>query len=311
LFHNLGDGVYGEKAGSRPQKEWTVDEINLKRFPPALRAMAAYASERLQYKKYVDSMDGKTKDVESATDGRLEKDTTMRKAQDAHYNEVAKMMRDASSDVDIWLILHRELFQHVTKLVQLLQTKSKGKPDAKRAPVDESKASKQHAEPDTNMGDLSIVGSNYPALLLEAAQQLKTRFPTSLLVFSILAEVKRLGHASFALGASVELFNELIAASWRAFKDPNLIEGYLRDLVSAGLKYEQSTLENLQEMRRKWKNARRHRSPLVRVVNNNDYMQKRWQKLDELVDHVEAQCKNDALREARQQAIQQMLPLET
>ena len=314
LFHNLGDGVYGEKAGpSRPQKEWSVDEISLERFPPALRSMAAHASERLQYKKYVDSMDGKTKDANSATDGKLEEDTAMRKAQDDHYNRVAQMMRDADSDLGLWLVLDRELFQHITKLVQLLQTKSKRKPvpDAKRSvPVDESKASNQHTE-STNMGDLSIVGSNYPALLLEASQQLTTRFPTSLLVFSILPEVKRLGHASFALGASVELFNELIAASWRAFKDPSLVEGYLRDLVSAGLKYEQSTLQIIQRTRKSWKSVRRHRSPLVRAVNNNDYMQRKWQKLGELLDHVQAQRKNDALREAKQQAIQQMLALET
>jgi hypothetical protein len=174
--------------------------------------------------------------------------------------------------------------------------------------MDESKAS-QHT--DANMSDLSVVGSNYPSLLLEAAQQLKTRFPTSLLVFSVLAEVKRLGHASFALGASVELFNELIVASWRAFKDPYLIEGYLRDLVSAGLKYEQSTLQCIQKMRKSWKAVQRHRFPLVRAVNNNDYMQKRWQKLEELVEHIEVQRRNDALREARQQAIQHMLTLDT
>jgi hypothetical protein len=223
-------------------------------------------------------------------------------------------MRDAGCDLEIWRVLDQELFQHIAKLVQLLQTTSKRKPstDAKRTgPVDEPKASKQPTELGRNMGDLSIVGSNYPALLLEAAQQLKTRFPTSLLVFSILAEVKRLGHASFALGASVELFNELMFASWRAFKDPFLVEGYLRDLVSAGLKYEQSTLHSIQKMRKTWKTVRRHRSLLVRAVNNNDYMQKRWQKLDELLEHVETQRKNDALREARQQAIQQMLALET
>jgi hypothetical protein len=314
LFHNLGDGVYGGTVGPpRPQKELSVDEINLKRFPPALRAMAAHASERLLYKKYVDSMDGNTKDAESLTGGKSEEDTAMRKAQDDHYLRVAQMMRDADSDLGLWLVLDRELFQHITSLVHLLQTKTKRKPapEPKRSgSMGESKASKQRPEP-MNMGDLSIVGANYPALLLEAVQQLKTRFPTSLLVFSILPEVKRLGHASFALGASVDLFNELMVASWRAFKDPTLVEGHLRDLVSAGLKYEQSTLQVIQRTRKSWKSVRRHRSPLVRAVNNNDYMQNKWQKLGELLEHVQAQRKNDALREAKQQAIQHILALET
>jgi Mtf2 family len=302
LFHSLGDGNYGEKAGpARKPTEWNIDEVNLKRFPPALRAMAAHASERLQYKIYVDNVDGKTK--RAAGTDEPEQDTAMRKAQDEHYNRVAQMMKDADSDLGLWMVLDRELFQHIAKLVLLLQSKGKRKPaDAKRPETD---------EPGPNMGDLSVVGSNYPALLLEAAQQLKTRFPTSLLVFSILPEVKRLGHASFALGASVDLFNELMLASWRAFKDPNLVEGYLRDLASAGLMYERSTMQIIQKTRKSWKSVHRHRSPLVRAVNDNDYMQGKWQKLGELLEHVYAQRTNDALRAAKQQAIHRMLAIDT
>jgi hypothetical protein len=273
--------------------------------------MAAYAAERLQYKTYVDSMEGKADAEEIGPEGALEKDGAMRGARDSHYKSVAKMLREANSDVDVWLVLDRELFQHISKLVQLLQVKGKRKPSPMAKRADQPTASTQQQEAESRMGDLSIVGSNYPALLLEAAQQLKTRFPTSLLVFSILAEVKRLGHASFALGASVELFNELMVASWMAFKDPNLIEGYLRDLVSAGLKYEQSTLQCLQKMRKGWKLVRKHRYPLVRAINNNDFMQKRRNKLEDLVEHVGTQRKSDALREARQQGMHQMMALET
>ncbi|KAF2229259.1 hypothetical protein EV356DRAFT_19091 [Viridothelium virens] len=196
------------------------------------------------------------------------------RAQDMEFARVDKLLASAKTDVELWNILEK----HVFARIQTLQTsvspsstsdsaassrahKERIKSTATHAatlhpteltrqsarnpaptPTSSSKPAPHQAHRDAA---LALLGPNYSAWLVRALRLLRHDFPSSTLAFSLLPRVKALGVASYALGASTMLYNELVSLHWTGFGDLEGVDALLREMEVGGLDFDAGTLEVL------------------------------------------------------------------
>lgn len=200
------------------------------------------------------------------------------RAQDIEFKRVDKLFARAKTDVELWSILEKHVFARVhalnhdtsasntsgsnptqaTTQAQLKSTAAhadKLKPSqlTRRRPADAHHRDKQRQRD----AALAILGPNYSAWLVRATRMLRHDFPGSSLALSILPKVKALGVASYAMGASTTLYNELIALHWAAHADWDGVAALLREMESGGLDFDAATLELLEGIGRQLARARK------------------------------------------------------
>jgi len=248
-----------EKDMSREEKEIAVN-----RYPPALRAAAARAiGLDLEGKE-----SGDTITVDEALDNeRLERLRTPER------DRVEALMRAARTDFELWAVMEEEVFPLISKLgledvkvePAATPTEKKGKkskaknssPDV--APEegketetrdsnsnDKSPASKSLALPSLEDGvsPLALYGPLYPSYLLLGLRLLDRSFAKpSPLTLSILPKIKSLGLISHVLGASTQLYNELILISWYRRDDFRGALNLLGEMEQFGLDWDKETLD--------------------------------------------------------------------
>ncbi len=93
--------------------------------------------------------------------------------------------------------------------------------------------------------DLAIIGPNYRLLLVAAIRQLRQDFPQSTLSLALLPMLKRLGRCSYVLGASTELYNELISAVWTVYADAASVVELLAEMDNGVVSFDSGTLDLL------------------------------------------------------------------
>ncbi|KAI1940002.1 hypothetical protein LOZ66_002437 [Ophidiomyces ophidiicola] len=95
-----------------------------------------------------------------------------------------------------------------------------------------------------------VVMKTYPYTLLYAAKLLCRHFPMSQYNIQFLDAVKARGRASFLIGASTQLCNELIAFRWHVYSDLPYIVSLLKDMEEAGIEFDRRTLSLVDEIRK-------------------------------------------------------------
>ncbi|PGH26563.1 hypothetical protein AJ80_01692 [Polytolypa hystricis UAMH7299] len=93
---------------------------------------------------------------------------------------------------------------------------------------------------------LAVISTTYQATLLHAVRLLHKNFPTSHITSQMLASIKAQGRASFVLGSSVQLYNELISFRWRVYNDIPQIVSLLEEMEESGVAFNQETLSLLE-----------------------------------------------------------------
>lgn len=172
-----------------------------------------------------------------------EKDVVKGKAQDGMIEEARRKdteefeyrLSSYKSDVDVWRVMQSHVLTKMQALTQLLHdehSKKKGrKKKSAEKIVRQTKsqtadltastllASTQTKQTPSMFHLLSVLRTNYAPQCLACLNTLRLRFPCSPYTLALLPEIKALGPISYVLGASTELYNELLFIRWVHYKD--------------------------------------------------------------------------------------------
>ncbi|KAL1646431.1 hypothetical protein SLS58_003391 [Diplodia intermedia] len=228
-------------------------------------------------------------------------DTLLKKAQRREqFERVEKLMRAAKSDVELWNVLDAEVFSTIRRLDL----------DAPRGPSGQSEGTEQDEQVDAQdkadpSSSLEIIGPNYPSLVLVAMRQLRVDFPGSTLGLALLPAVKSLGRGSYALGASTELYNELLAMTWLTYSDFQGLDDLLQEMENGGIDFDGNTLDLLDHIKRNALDAQMgRRGEGASAVLEMDRFRRGINRLQRWRDAIRLRMEAEAIRQAKVSELQ-------
>ncbi|KAL8868913.1 MAG: hypothetical protein Q9174_004669 [Haloplaca sp. 1 TL-2023] len=189
----------------------------------------------------------------------------VREAVVEHKRKVFKMLQEAKTDHAIWKILDLEVFPLVRQYeahTQEVGKKAKSpKPTRNRGRV--SKADQAAtAEAGTQQAPASvlhpsfqqrkiqaILSMHYGEYCLAAMRQLRRSHPASPYCMNILPTIKRLGPISHVLGATPDLYNEVLFLRWKEYSDLNGMADLLTEMSNHAIERTHMTLYVLKLVR--------------------------------------------------------------
>lgn len=255
----LGNAMTADIPRTRDEKQIIVN-----RYPPSLRALAAKAVGLDFDESHYEEA---TKEEEEVLDSdQLEE---LRKP---IRESVEVKMRAAKTDFDLWAVMEAEVFPLISRL-GLEGTEQKETPPKKR--VKKAKVPKPAKTLKTEPGKLALpsekeqipqfepivhegqvvsplafYGPLYPSYLLLGLRILDRSFAKpSPLTLSILPKIKSLGLISHVLGASTQLYNELLIIYWYRYDDFRGAINLLSEIEQSGLNFNKETLEIVEDIR--------------------------------------------------------------
>lgn len=159
-----------------------------------------------------------------------------------HFDSV---LRWPDGDLKIWQFCEKRIFP----LPQLVPS-PQGYPTT-------MKGSKSSSSPSTRPRDfdlpnfvtpLALISRLYPRSISLVVSLLAQHYPTSLILPSILPHIKSLGPISHVLGASTELYNELLRVRWRVYSDLSGMNDLLVDMQNSGVGFNEETLRIIKDV---------------------------------------------------------------
>lgn len=201
------------------------------------------------------------------------------KAAEKHKNVVSRLLERASTDVEIWGVLKREVFSVVSELNGKIEEDKRAR--RKEMEVEEakersnkmagegeeigkhlvkkkreSKVKKEEiVEREVSMALATnelfyILQENYAEYLLRALRLLRSHHPTSNYARYLLPTIKRLGPISYVLGTSPGLYNELLFLNWTEYSDLHGMADLLQEMMDKGIETNSVTMVLLARLRR-------------------------------------------------------------
>ena len=232
------DSIISLAAEGRPRSEI---EAAVNRYPPTLRPAAARAM-RLTSKKST---------VYEARENAAMIDAEQ--LRNPERERVEGLMRSATTDLELWSIMQKEVFPLISKLgleetpeqesPSKKKTSKKTSSDLKGPTQDNSQQTRVSLDsPVKEMSPLEFYGPLYPAYLLLGLRLLDNSFVrSSPLALAILPTIKSLGIISHVLGGSTQLYNELLNIHWYRHDDFKGVIGLLSEMEEFGVNWDQET----------------------------------------------------------------------
>jgi hypothetical protein len=180
---------------------------------------------------------------------------------DPERERVEALMKNANTDVEFWEVMEKEVFALIPKL-GLEDEKPEPVKKPTTAKMKKAKAAKQ-PKPEierfekvvaqtpngTEVSALTLYGPLYPSYLLLGLRLLDRSFAKpSPLALSILPKIKSLGPISHVLGASTQLYNELLRTYFYRYEDFNSIAKTLNEMEKSAVEVDEETLEVIIEI---------------------------------------------------------------
>ena len=262
---------------TREQKEQVVS-----RYPESLRAAAARAigfdSAAEKSENFLQSSE--TKEIEEEPAFEVADNQRLESSQNAERQRVETLMQGAKNDFALWAIMEKEVFPLIEKLglgeirvenpedvPKKRGRKSRKSKQAERSPVTTTKMTPLPPTAET-IKALQLYGPLYPEHLLFGLRCLANNFAKpSPLTLSVLSKIKSLGFISQALGASTQLYNELLKIYWYKRDDFRGVISLLKEMESSGLDWDAETLDIVEDI---WNEQRRvlngSRGPTLKVL---------------------------------------------
>lgn len=229
-----------------------------------------------------------------------DEDTPVRRAQREQFERVEKMMKEANSDVELWSVLENEVFFVIRRMdLDASRNMAGQEEDATKAKEGEVQEEVQ------SFSELQVIGPNYPSFLLIAMRQFRVDFPGSTLGLALLPAIKRLGRGSFALGASTELYNELLALTWLTYSDFQGLDDLLQEMENGGIDFDTNTLDILDSIKKNALDVRSGRlGEGAGVVLEMDRFQRGIRRLQKWRDAIRLRMEAEAIRQAKEYEMQ-------
>lgn len=238
------DKIVGSAARIQSREEM---EIAVNRYPPALRAAAARAIG-------LDAATQQSHEEVTEVDESVLDNDQLEQLRKPERDRVEGLMNSARTDFELWAVMEKEVFPLITKLGLEERpetdepTKKRGrktKRDQESLPREESNPTTSTLDtPDDGISPLAFYGPLYPSYLLLGLRLLDRSFAKpSPLTLSILPRIKSLGVISHVLGASTQLYNELLLIHWYRQDDFRGVLNLLSEMEQFGLDWDKESLE--------------------------------------------------------------------
>jgi hypothetical protein len=257
------ESIMGEALGSKLPRTREEKEIIVNRYPPVLRAAAAKAVG-LDFDE--SHYEAATKQEEEAL-GSDQLEGLRKPIREA----VEAKMNAAKTDVELWNVMEQDVFPLIRRL-GLEGRDKKNEPAPKKrsrkvkkadSPSSKSKTLKIKEprlvlppeeersilfEPTIHEGQvvapLTLYGPLYPSYLLLGLRLLDRSFTKpSPLTLCMLPKIKSLGLISHVLGASTQLYNELLIVYWYRNDDFRGVNTLLYEMEQSGLTFNKETFD--------------------------------------------------------------------
>ncbi|OJD37045.1 uncharacterized protein BKCO1_8000128 [Diplodia corticola] len=230
-----------------------------------------------------------------------EEDTIIKKAQrKEQFEHIERLMKAAKSDVELWNVLEVE----VLSVIRRLNLDAPRRPPSQEEETEQDEHAGNEGKADLS-SSLEIIGPNYPSLVLVAMRQLRVDFPGSTLALALLPAVKSLGRGSYALGASTELYNELLAMTWLTYSDFQGLNDLLQEMENGGIDFNGNTLDLLDHIKRNALDARRGRlGEGANAVLEMDRFRRGINRLQRWRDAIRLRMEAEAIRQAKESEIE-------
>ncbi|MCJ1335002.1 hypothetical protein MMC09_000268 [Bachmanniomyces sp. S44760] len=263
-----------EKLTTRvfPSYERTRSVIDSQRYPPSLREAALDANRlisrreerRVRLEKEIKAL-GDDITSENQRPGEPMEDFIARKEDMAR---VTKLMDDSGTDAELWDILQSEVFGKAKRMIEYLQA---GEEVNDEEEVSTPKIIKRGRKPKINQQEavvavpepvsaeqnvieddclLPIMQANYARQCLHALRLYRTISPTSPYALNIIPTIKRLGPMSYALGASIQVYNEALFIRWKYYQDIHGVADLLNEMMDQGIGTNEVTAKVPADIRR-------------------------------------------------------------
>ncbi|EOD48979.1 hypothetical protein UCRNP2_4275 [Neofusicoccum parvum UCRNP2] len=240
-----------------------------------------------------------------------ERDAPLRKAQKEQFEHVEKLLREATSDVELWNVLENEVFSVIRRLNLDAPQFFAGQEDEatkKEEEKEEEEEEEEEGNPEEDsesFSEFQIIGPNYPSFMLIAMRQLRVDFPGSTLALALLPAIKSLGRGSYALGASTELYNELLAMAWLTYSDFQGIDDLLQEMENGGIDFDTNTLDLLDSIKKNALDAKSGRlGDGASAVLEMDRFKRGIRRLQRWRDEIRMRMETEAIRQAKGYEVQ-------
>ncbi|GME24323.1 hypothetical protein GTA08_BOTSDO10585 [Neofusicoccum parvum] len=242
-----------------------------------------------------------------------ERDAPLRKAQKEQFEHVEKLLREATSDVELWNVLENEVFSVIRRLnLDAPQFFAGQEDEATKKEEEKEEEEKKEEEEEGNpeedsesFSEFQIIGPNYPSFMLIAMRQLRVDFPGSTLALALLPAIKSLGRGSYALGASTELYNELLAMAWLTYSDFQGIDDLLQEMENGGIDFDTNTLDLLDSIKKNALDAKSGRlGDGASAVLEMDRFKRGIRRLQRWRDEIRMRMETEAIRQAKGYEVQ-------
>lgn len=243
---------------TQKMSRWELEEM-VNRYPAPLRAAAARAIGL-----HESDIEGEEEASENEPELDLERLETLREPE---RKRVETLMKAAETDFELWDVMEREVFslirtlglEDVVKTTPPQKVKSKKKKSAQNnsAVLEEIRSPEQSSQlqsftvNEEGISHLALYGPLYPSYLLLGLRLLDRHFSkSSSLTLALLPKIKSLGLISHVLGASSQLYNELLQIHRYRYDDYRGIVQLLGEMEHGGIEFDQETLEIVKDIQR-------------------------------------------------------------
>ena len=168
-------------------------------------------------------------------------ETDVEEARRQYLSRTKGLISVAKSDTRIWNILDKEVFSRMKELTSCLAAEEQAHDEptnhTQLGGPKENGTSKHKAKipaapnTPTSPHPLSILQTTYGPILMFAQHELRIRFPRSPFTVAILPAVRALGPISYVLGASTQLYNELLYVRWMYHSDAHACADLLYEML--------------------------------------------------------------------------------
>ncbi|KAH8661622.1 hypothetical protein BGZ60DRAFT_381313 [Tricladium varicosporioides] len=261
------------------------------RYPVALRPTVAKAMGLEEN----DGDDEFWTDNEGAAEESPEKYDQLESLRTPERDRVENLLRNAETDAELWEIMEKEVFSLIPKLgleetpfmdsskkepsprnetklasKKVVQKKEepKGQKPVLKKLITENKLAAEKSKQHKPVSDLSLYGPLYPSYLLLGIRLLDRAFAKpSPLALSILPKVKSLGSISHVLGATTQLYNEVIRVHFYRYDDFVSVAKVLAEMERSAVEMDEDTLDIINSIISIQKSVRRgDRGPVIQAL---------------------------------------------
>ena len=335
----IRDTKEGEQRKRRLRRDIQLEEpipsepsraLDVERFPPALREAAEKANAVLaqtgRYKTI--RITPKSPEAMANPEELLDYHERMvRRERRSDLERVSSLLEAAKTDEEVWRVMEKEVFIRAKEANLQLKEEEKKKKKTAAKPKGKGKSKGEEKQQDlstlvtnpspptgeensSQVSPLEILQTNYASHCLQAMRLFRQYFPASPYAMALLPQIKSLGPISYILGASTELYNELLYIRYKHHLDPNAVADLIDEMIDQGIGTDDVTWELLQDGHKYHNKAFRNGfGPLVHGFTQLQGFRTGWSRWEEVRKRVRQEIAMVRQRELEEDQFEAALDL--